>query len=149
MDWRRTHGSPVSAFVLYERPIWFHSTTYFSRRLRCLTNSMWINFHVLLHQLKSATDVLLAMGRVLLHDVVSCETGAHVWVLINQDRCTYLHTWSRPCYRVVVCVLSGMASFVRACSHSCVHENLGTHSDVLRTDERTRISYLWLALLCG
>ena len=52
LDWRRTDGSPVSAFVLYERPIWFNSTTYFSRRLRCLTNSMWINFRVLLHQLK-------------------------------------------------------------------------------------------------
>ena len=26
---------------------------------------------------------------------------------------------------------------MRACSHSYVHENLGTHSDVLRTDERT------------
>ena len=52
LDWRRTHGSPVSAFVLYERRIWFHSTTNFSRRLRCLTNSMWINFRVLLHQLK-------------------------------------------------------------------------------------------------
>ena len=91
LDWRRTHtrfthGFPASAHVLNYRPTWPVCPTYISSTLWCRTNFNGIEFLVLLHQLKSAPDVLLAMGRVLLHDIVSCENGAHVGILIKRDR---------------------------------------------------------------